>query len=370
MKHLRNTFEVKPIEYVCLLGHTGYATAARDTILSLDKNGFDVSIRSINGSVNRKVDSMNHKRLRSLLMKDIADDRIQIFNVIPSMQRRFVKSRAETTVGFSVFETFSPPEHWSEILNRNDMVVAPSNFCAEIFKKIGTNNVVHIPHCINEDIFNAKVTASERRNKFTFLFVGTWKDRKNYKELVKAWGRGFSGKDGFQLILKIGKSEKEKASIEVDSIYKDLGIKSRDNLVLDDTVYSDKELASLMKSAHCVVLPSRGEGFGLPVAQAMALDVPTISSGFSGLKDFVNENTSVVLHSEKYEKLKMMDNYPQFRNKLWAVVSSKQIQKKMEFAYKNYDELRKISKEACKNIRTCYTSVEIARIWREKLKDI
>ena len=51
-------------------------------------------------------------------------------------------------------------------------------------------------------------------------------------------------------------------------------------------------IQGLYNLAHCYVHPARGEGFGLPVAEAMAAGVPVISSAYSGLADFVSDETA------------------------------------------------------------------------------
>ena len=56
-----------------------------------------------------------------------------------------------------------------------------------------------------------------------------------------------------------------------------------------------QELAALYGLADCYVHPSRGEGFGLPVAEAMLAGVPVISVAWSGLADFVSEETAVTV---------------------------------------------------------------------------
>ena len=60
-----------------------------------------------------------------------------------------------------------------------------------------------------------------------------------------------------------------------------------------DRDLTDGELAGLFGLADCYVHPSRGEGFGLPVAEAMLAGVPVISVAWSGLADFVSEETAV-----------------------------------------------------------------------------
>jgi hypothetical protein len=56
-------------------------------------------------------------------------------------------------------------------------------------------------------------------------------------------------------------------------------------------------LGNLYKVASAYVHVARGEGFGLPVAEAMLAKVPVISTASSGLADFVDESTATVIPS-------------------------------------------------------------------------
>ena len=53
-----------------------------------------------------------------------------------------------------------------------------------------------------------------------------------------------------------------------------------------------RTIQGLYNLSHCYVHPARGEGFGLPVAEAMAAGVPVISVAYSGLADFVSDETA------------------------------------------------------------------------------
>jgi len=51
----------------------------------------------------------------------------------------------------------------------------------------------------------------------------------------------------------------------------------------------------LYKNCNALVAPSRGEGFGLPMAEAMLFKLPVITTNFGGQKDFCdNENSWLI----------------------------------------------------------------------------
>jgi glycosyltransferase involved in cell wall biosynthesis len=57
---------------------------------------------------------------------------------------------------------------------------------------------------------------------------------------------------------------------------------------------SDQELAVLLRRARALVMPSRAEGFGLPVAEAMALGVPVICTDVPALVEVAGGAALVV----------------------------------------------------------------------------
>ncbi len=57
---------------------------------------------------------------------------------------------------------------------------------------------------------------------------------------------------------------------------------------------SDEELASLYRGARCLVYPSLYEGFGIPVAEAMACGTPVVTSRDSAMADVAGEAAVLV----------------------------------------------------------------------------
>ena len=79
-----------------------------------------------------------------------------------------------------------------DILNTNDAIVSPSKFNYRIFAHTPIKKpIFYWPHCIDTNLYSEKIRPLKIFDKFTFLFMGTWKDRKGCKLLMEAWLKEF-----------------------------------------------------------------------------------------------------------------------------------------------------------------------------------
>ncbi len=111
--------------------------------------------------------------------------------------------------------------------------------------------------------------------------------------LLAAYFAAFSGSDDVNLVLKTFPNPHNTVAALLDELR--AGHADPPDVRWIDRDLPDAELAGLYRLADCYVHPSRGEGFGLPVAEAMLAGVPVISVAWSGLADFVSEETAVTI---------------------------------------------------------------------------
>jgi hypothetical protein len=125
---------------------------------------------------------------------------------------------------------------------------------------------------------------------FRFLHVSSGFPRKGVDVLLKAYTREFTSKDPVTLVIKTFPNPHN----QVDDLIRRCRAENGDfpEIVQINEDLSGENLQDLYRQCHAFVAPSRGEGFGLPMAEAMAVGIPVITTGAGGQVDFCTEETS------------------------------------------------------------------------------
>lgn len=114
-----------------------------------------------------------------------------------------------------------------------------------------------------------------RHQRPYLLYVGNQKPHKNVEGLIGAFAVSGLARD---VDLLLTGDLKPGIARMIDS----LGL---NRTVQSTGLVSDAEMPALYRSAHALVMPSRHEGFGLPVVEAMASGVPVLSSNRTSLPE-------------------------------------------------------------------------------------
>jgi glycosyltransferase involved in cell wall biosynthesis len=353
------------------LNQSGYSQAYLNYLLSFYKTGlYDIKITPFGEKRPSRpaISDEKYELFMSMIKKGEDEDRILTYHCIPTMQRRI--KRTKKVISFVTFETFSPPGKWIEILNKSDAIVVPSQFNYKIFSHEKITKPLHyIPHCIDLELYNENIKPLNKYDRYTFCYIGQLRERKGYIQLFESFLREFDDKDNVQLLIK---TDKHKRAVEhIEKLKRQIGInKGFAPIIFENKVLDEKSLPKFIKSIDCLVAPSLGEGFFYPGLQCMALKIPIIITNFSGCQDYANETTATLLESNGFIFKSNMDNVPQFKNKKWAFIEVKKIQKAMRYVLNNEKEVKIKVDNGYEEVRKKFNYKKISNLFIEMIKEI
>ena len=127
----------------------------------------------------------------------------------------------------------------------------------------------------------------------SFLITGKYELRKSIIETVWAWHQEFGNDPDVELVIKSGHfANHEQKYNELSNWLGSVGITNV--RVLWGSI-SQADLVDLYQQSHVFVLPTKGEGWGLPLIEAAAVGLPIITTMHSGHTEFLQHIQSSVI---------------------------------------------------------------------------
>ena len=235
----------------------GYATFGRNLYAALEKDGM---IESVDAS-------------------------IAIHMVPPYM---FNLVRFKHNVLFTMFEFDRVPKQWHTQLDKADLVVVPCRHNKKIFEEATDTKVEICQGGVNAGLF--PYLKRTKGDMFTFLFVGDNNTRKGTHKVAQAWEawneRYPAMAEKTQLIMKLtAYGQEQELTQKSKNAYVDYRVlplvESEDNTM--------PTLPALYEYANCFLWPTMGEGWGLPLCEAMSSGLPCIYTPYGGTEDTAHE---------------------------------------------------------------------------------
>jgi len=144
------------------------------------------------------------------------------------------------------------------------------------------------------------------KNFFKFYFIGDYSSRKNLLDLVRAFHLAFSYEERVCLVIKTSKAGlkpyamKELVEKDIEQCKKELNIstKYKKEIIITENL-SYKDVIGLHNSCDCFVMPSYGEAFCRPAAEALICGKTPIVNVNTGMKDYINESNGFYIKSHQ-----------------------------------------------------------------------
>jgi len=282
-------------------------------------------------------------------------------------------------------ETTLAPQNFIDGSNQMDLIITPSKFTKEVLQRTiytqmdkRTNQKVGeiklqkpvevLFEGIDTNVFNGKVEKSildSVDSDFNFLYVGHWlqgnigHDRKDTGMTIKTFCTVFKNLPKNKqpgLILKTSSAgfsvmDRELITKKIKEITKPFGDKCPPiHLVFGDL--SESELNSLYndKKIKAMLMFTKGEGYGRPLAEFASTGKPIIVSKWSGHTDFLPEENTVYLEGELKEVHKSAANKFLLEQAKWFTVDYSKAAGKIYDVFKNYKKHLKSSEGLKTNI--------------------
>jgi hypothetical protein len=197
-------------------------------------------------------------------------------------------------IGIWGWETNSIPQRWQRAFALLDEIWVYSRFMAENIGAVAPVPVIPLPPPVEAPTEPAAPLRLGVPEGFLFLFVFDYLstvERKNPVGLIEAFTRAFAPGEGPRLLIKTINAPLRPLP-EEEVLWAAHG---RPDIHVVDRSLSGEELQGLMAGCDCYVSLHRAEGFGLTMAEAMAIGKPVIATGYSGNVDFMDAENSFLV---------------------------------------------------------------------------
>tara|TARA_R110000823_G_scaffold41229_3_gene108817 strand:- start:17899 stop:19977 length:2079 start_codon:yes stop_codon:yes gene_type:complete len=321
----------------------GYAVAARGYLRALEKHlqinpdSFDLKVYNINAE-NTSVKRLTHNEEDILskyeftseteIEKFCSDPYIVVWHLPAPMYtlaglypadhcwKTFTKvvKGASKNINLTVWETKEPPEAWLKMyyMLKTEAVIMPCNFNKSALEETSKIKTYKLPHVIdfkNTKSIPIRDIEKEIKDKFVVFSMSQWIPRKGFDKLVEAYTMEFGKQEDTVLVIKtyLNVMHDFLEQVPLDKQAQHIGAQisqtksrvflsdareSKAKVVLVCDLLPSENISWLYDKTDLFALMTRGEGFGLTVAEAIDKKKPVLVPKASAYLDFTNEESS------------------------------------------------------------------------------
>ena len=317
-------------------------------------------------------------------MPFFADERFRTSGDCTPSLKRLVEN-AKVSVNFTVWETDTVPIEWKRDYEyfKPDLIVVPCEWNKKVFEaQCGIRTEV-VPHVVEDTSIlpqpiNLPVNLSE---KFVVFTMSQWTKRKGFDRLVQAYSTEFGDQEDTALVIKTYGSATHNQELIANEIkyYRSSFLlpgnkrPNVNNIILIPDFMKSENVLWLNQQADVFALLSRGEGFGLPIAESLILGKPVVVPREGGHVDYIDPEAAFFVDGE-WDSC-TFDVIPYDCNMNWYECSIRSARKALREAYELWkNSPLKLQSKGLQGrnhiLQNGYSSYDIGKKYFEILKSV
>ncbi len=347
---------------------TGYAMSSRAFLTSLETLGVRASYSYVYGA-GSPFPVEEPEGTGDYLLNVVAGrpkERKPPVSVVYGQGDVFDRNRGEYRIGFTMLEVNGFPDEWVEQANRMDEVWTPTSFNKEALIRCGVDKPVHVmPLGVDIQHFHPKIDSFPSPDgDFVFLASFEWGERKAPEVLLSVFSETFRAKESVALVCKVNNRD---ASVDLAAEIEALQLKPWGGRIafIHNRELPYEQLGSLYRSANCYVSAGRGEGWDMPLMEAMACGLPTIATDWGAHQDFVHEDNSYPLAIRG--TIPAVARCPYYDSFSWADPDRQHLAELLRQVYDNREEATRRGMTAAREVREQWSWERAATRVRDRL---
>ena len=360
---------------------SGYGSHSRDLLEVLRKmNLYEIKIDScIWGSTPMTAlepENEFHKWISDNIVTEITSQPdIYITVTVPNEFQRMGKINIGITAGI---ESTVAPKSWVDGCNRMDHIITTSTFSRDVLLQTVYNETENntgklvkqyriekpisvLFEGVDTQIYNNKFKGIDFDidSDFSFLFVGHWlkgdlgQDRKDVGMMIKCFVEAFKNEERKpSLILKTSSAtfsikQREDLRKKIESIVKQCDTKTPPPIYLLFGELSNKEMNELYNhpKVKAMISITKGEGFGRPLLEFTMTGKPIIASNWSGHKDFLPMDKSIMIGGSLTEVHESVIDDFIIKGSKWFTANYGEFSQVMKIVQNDYDKFLEKSEQ-------------------------
>jgi glycosyltransferase involved in cell wall biosynthesis len=347
----------------------GLGVAARSLLSVLEAGGIPFNTISFDATANRQ----NYpfpERATGQVVSDtniicVNPDQIAVFAEQTGPELR----NGRYSIGVWFWEVEDFPRQFHGAFNYVDEIWVASDFMRDAFLKVSPKPVFKFRLPVLTPQVDPVLSRPDLGlpDNFVFLFSFDFLsvlERKNPLGLIQAFLTAFPDEEGASLVIKTINGDKR--ILEMEKLRR--ASRGRSDIILLDGYLSSIENNTLTALSDCYVSLHRSEGFGLTIAEAMALARPVIATGYSGNLEFMTAENSYLCPARRSKVGPEREPYP--ADTFWSEPDLDAAAKLLRQVFEHREDAARLARRGAEDIRSLHSPAACVSIIRDRLVTI